>query len=187
MVGRYPTNWLIGRGPLHRRLLRNFPCSYAATGVCGISHPFGQLFPTNRYVTHALLSRLPLDRPKTTPCDLHVLGTPPAFTLSQDQTLHHEEFSPFTRLFQASKGIKVLKKAVSFQPSAVCLGFKTPTEVVFHTFLFAFLTYLARTITDPRAPSLTTSLVLCSTLLLFRCIIRGNKNPEGHMAHRERR
>src|SRR5215210_4101235 len=27
--------------------------------------------------------------PKTTPFDLHALGTPPALILSQDQTLHH--------------------------------------------------------------------------------------------------
>ena len=37
-----------------------------------------------------LLTRSPLDhRPKAmAPFDLHVLGTPPAFVLSQDQTLH---------------------------------------------------------------------------------------------------
>ena len=98
LVGRYPTNWLIGRGPLHRHSLQSFPCSHDATDVCGISHPFGQLFPTVGYVTHALLSRLPLE-PKP-PCDLHVLGTPPAFTLSQDQTLHHEEFVPLRDFFR---------------------------------------------------------------------------------------
>ena len=31
--------------------------------VCGISHPFGQLFPTSGQVTHALLSRSPLTSP----------------------------------------------------------------------------------------------------------------------------
>ena len=36
-------------------------------------------------VTHALLTRPPLS-PKRS-LDLHVLGTPPAFILSQDQTL----------------------------------------------------------------------------------------------------
>jgi hypothetical protein len=49
--------------------------------------------------SHALLTRPPLDaRPKPrTPFDLHVLSAPPAFVLSQDQTLsfiqaqrHHE-------------------------------------------------------------------------------------------------
>jgi hypothetical protein len=39
--------------------------------------------------THALLTRSPLgEEPKpSTPFDLHVLGAPPAFVLSQDQTL----------------------------------------------------------------------------------------------------
>jgi hypothetical protein len=34
-----------------------------------------------------ILSRAPLTRPKPGACDLHALGTPPAFVLSQDQTL----------------------------------------------------------------------------------------------------
>ena len=40
-------------------------------------------------VGHVLLTRSPLyDRPKAGfPFDLHVLSTPPAFILSQDQTL----------------------------------------------------------------------------------------------------
>jgi hypothetical protein len=44
-----------------------------------------------RQVTHALLTRPPLNCESlgfiTVPFDLHVLGTPPAFILSQDQTL----------------------------------------------------------------------------------------------------
>ena len=35
-----------------------------------------------------LLTRPPLPPPKKEPSDLHVLGAPPAFVLSQDQTLH---------------------------------------------------------------------------------------------------
>ena len=88
LVSHYPTNELIGRGPLTKRFRRTFPVINEDHSTCGISHPFGQLFPTSRSVTHALLSRLPLT-PKGA-FDLHVLGTPPAFTLSQDQTLHHE-------------------------------------------------------------------------------------------------
>ena len=38
-----------------------------------------------RQVTHVLLTRPPLGI--NTSLDLHVLGTPPAFVLSQDQTL----------------------------------------------------------------------------------------------------
>ena len=44
-----------------------------------------------RQVTHALLTRPPLDRISASTVllsfDLHVLSTPPAFILSQDQTL----------------------------------------------------------------------------------------------------
>ena len=55
-----------------------------------ISQPFGRLFPTQGQIAQVLLTRLPLDL--TVCCqislDLHVLSTPPAITLSQDQTLH---------------------------------------------------------------------------------------------------
>ena len=58
------------------------------------------LSPSDRQVTHALLTRPPLSFhifiPKDSvvkfSLDLHVLGTPPAFVLSQDQTL---VFNPF--------------------------------------------------------------------------------------------
>src|SRR6186997_3552602 len=55
---------------------------------CGISPPFEGLSPTSGQVAHVLLTRLP--RYRGLPpfaFDLHVLGTPPAFVLSQDQTL----------------------------------------------------------------------------------------------------
>ena len=54
------------------------------------------LSPSARQVAHALLTRPPLESarasavasaPGAPPFDLHVLGTPPAFILSQDQTL----------------------------------------------------------------------------------------------------
>ena len=51
----------------------------------GITCPFGQLSRSPGYVSDSLLSRSPLGI--ATPCDLHVLATPPAFRLSQDQTL----------------------------------------------------------------------------------------------------
>jgi hypothetical protein len=34
------------------------------------------------------------------PFDLHVLGMPPAFNLSQDQTLHNVSFDPQAQLFR---------------------------------------------------------------------------------------
>ena len=56
--------------------------------LCGISDPFGSLSPTLRQVTYVLLTRLPLYLPlRAFAFDLHVLGTPPALILSQDQTL----------------------------------------------------------------------------------------------------
>ena len=56
---------------------------------CGISTSFPVLFPSRGKVAHALLTRPPLEHlPKhLSPLDLHVLSTPPAFVLSQDQTL----------------------------------------------------------------------------------------------------
>jgi len=59
----------------------------------GISTCFQVLSPSDGQVTHVLLTRSPLlffDEPKfdeKEAFDLHVLGTPPAFVLSQDQTL----------------------------------------------------------------------------------------------------
>ena len=57
--------------------------------LCGINFPFEKVSPTAWQVTHVLLTRTPLiKRPKSSsPFDLHVLSTPPAFVLSQDQTL----------------------------------------------------------------------------------------------------
>ena len=62
--------------------------------LCGISSDFSLLSPSIRQVTHVLLTRPPLDNvssgrsfPIRISFDLHVLGTPPAFILSQDRTL----------------------------------------------------------------------------------------------------
>ena len=64
---------------------------------CGISTPFGVLFPSKGEVAHALLTRPPLKQPvasyQPSPLDLHVLGTPPAFVLSQDQTLKFDSIA----------------------------------------------------------------------------------------------
>ena len=65
-----------------------------ASGVSsGISTPFGVLSPTRGVVTYALLTRAPLYSETRKPpfsFDLHVLSTPPAFILSQDQTLQFD-------------------------------------------------------------------------------------------------
>ena len=61
--------------------------------LCGISSRFQLLSPTEGQVAHALLTRSPLSHnlKQASSCasfDLHVLGMPPAFILSQDQTLN---------------------------------------------------------------------------------------------------
>jgi hypothetical protein len=60
-------------------------------GPWGINPSFPGLSPSQGHVIHVLLTRAPLDRTSIAtypiPCDLHVLNTPPAFVLSQNQTL----------------------------------------------------------------------------------------------------
>ena len=60
----------------------------------GIRPPFGGLSPASGQVAHVLLTRSPLDLAKQASLrisfDLHVLSTPPAFVLSQNQTLRKE-------------------------------------------------------------------------------------------------
>ena len=67
----------------------------------GISTGFPELSQAHRQVAHVLLTHPPLVPQIVIPkesvllpaLDLHVLGTPPAFVLSQDQTLHKIEIS----------------------------------------------------------------------------------------------
>ena len=95
LVGRYLTNWLIGREPIFNRIAPLTPSPCGVVVSCGISATFAALSPCLRQIAHALLTRPPLKLtrilPKLSsdksPLDLHVLGTPPAFVLSQDQTL----------------------------------------------------------------------------------------------------
>ena len=62
----------------------------------GISPPFGRLSPTQGQITYVLLTRAPLYRGLLPfSLDLHVLGAPLTFVLSQDQTLQlNLEFEP---------------------------------------------------------------------------------------------
>ena len=63
-------------------------CSFELVVLCGISTPFGMLSPARGQITHVLLTRAPLYRGRSPfSCDLHVLGAPLTFVLSQDQTL----------------------------------------------------------------------------------------------------
>jgi hypothetical protein len=71
--------------------------SLESRGSCGISPGFPGLSPAQGQVAYVLRTRPPvgsevLRRAPPSSLDLHVLSTPPAFVLSQDQTLH--EFIP---------------------------------------------------------------------------------------------
>ena len=83
LVGRYPANEHNGTrarpgAPEGFGWQRQHYAGLAALSGCYPPRP-GQM-------THALLSRPPLPNPKVGAYDLHALGTPPAFVLSQDQT-----------------------------------------------------------------------------------------------------
>ena len=99
LVGRYLTNYLIGRELTLQRIspFTSWPCDLVV--LCGISNCFQLLSPSVGQIAHALLTRPPLEnKPKSiSSFDLHVLSTPPAFVLSQDQTLM---FNPFLKLSQ---------------------------------------------------------------------------------------
>ena len=80
LVGHYPTNKLIVRRPLPRRLTALSLSSYAV--LAPVSRRYSPPQDTFLRVPHpSATDRLPC------PCDLHVLSMPPAFALSQDQTL----------------------------------------------------------------------------------------------------
>jgi len=74
----------MGRSPIPKRIRFSHLVS-----LWSISGGFPQLSSSSGQVSYVLLTRAPLStHPKTSfPFDLHVLGTPPAFILSQDQTL----------------------------------------------------------------------------------------------------
>ena len=79
--GPVPERELIYRGPLS-------PHRQSVVVLCCISPPFGRLSTTPGKVIHVLLTRAPLYRGLLRfSCDLHVLGAPLTFALSQDQTL----------------------------------------------------------------------------------------------------
>jgi hypothetical protein len=86
LVGRYPANKLIGRGPIQRRPCGLCPAS--RPGTCGISRGFPRLSPTFGQVPTRYSPVRRWTPPEgDAPLDLHVLSAPPAFVLSQDQTL----------------------------------------------------------------------------------------------------
>jgi hypothetical protein len=81
--------------------------------ISGINPGFPGLSRSVGQVTHVLLTRSPLRHTSGLPLryaslDLHALGTPPAFILSQDQTLQRTFIDPILRMGQilSMKGLQ---------------------------------------------------------------------------------
>ncbi len=102
-----------------------FPISTGVvTGTCGISPGFPGLSPAQGQIAYVLRTRPPVGSWVQAPMssrDLHVLSTPPAFVLSQDQTLHIEKLAlaslferPGLSCFHELLGII---RCVTFEPS----------------------------------------------------------------------
>ena len=110
-------------------------------GVSGITRPFGRLSRGRGQVLHVLLSRSPLaSLRRGVPFDLHVLGAPPAFILSQDRTLRSDVLGTRERTdqilrFEPSRPVS----AMSFNSDP--LGQGTRRECVHSTSFVKNLSY----------------------------------------------
>ena len=120
LVGRYPTNYLIRRGPLRQRnsfALRPYTVLAAVSRGCPV---LPGRFPR---VTHPCATR-----GRSHAFDLHVLGMPPAFVLSQDQTLmfipsrpkpeRSMEFRSLAHLVTSSSEMRLMHDVPTPSPNA---------------------------------------------------------------------
>ena len=106
--------------------------------VCGITRPLGRLSPADRQIAHVLRTRSPVAL--AGPRDLHVLSTPPAFVLSQDQTLQWLE-----TLISSPKNAVTLSRDSVFGITRMfsgCLSRRTPEwirvkKIASHTLLIS--------------------------------------------------
>ena len=122
MVSHYLTIYLIGREPIFQRIAPLISKGCPSNILCGISGRFQTLSPSERQVAHALLTRPPLGYaslgPKplfhAAPFDLHVLGAPPAFVLSQDQTLNLIVLNPPSRAALISLALNRITVVLKF-------------------------------------------------------------------------
>ncbi len=97
------------------------PCGKKTT--FGISSRFQLLSQSPGQVSHVLRTRSPLNLPEQAPWtsfDLHVLSTPPAFILSQDQTLQQKRGQKRQRKSDEHPTQQTLNEASSCMwPSAI--------------------------------------------------------------------
>ena len=69
LVGRYLTNYLIGREPTLHRIAPLTPAGCPVVVLCGISTTFAVLSPCKGQVAHALLTRPPLKHTSSIPSE----------------------------------------------------------------------------------------------------------------------
>src|SRR6266849_1155636 len=135
----------------------------------------------HQQVRHPRVTRPSATRTRRYAFDLHVLGTPPAFTLSQDQTLHHDLL--LMPSLSLSVGPSLLQKdpQKGIKMQLVLHLRRSCSHLALLFLLFLWHVYPQKTI----RPNNCLEKCLCSTLLLFRCLgpenhlVEGIKNPEG--------
>ena len=91
LVGRYPANYLIGHGPIPDQRTFGNP-AMRPKNIIRFYPPFREAIPESGVRYPCITRQFATKRPsrllqKNIPFDLHALAMPPAFVLSQDQTL----------------------------------------------------------------------------------------------------
>ena len=156
--------------------------------LSGISTRFQALSQSVRQVTHVLLTRPPLtslEQAPINPLDLHVLGTPPAFVLSQDQTLNKSLYLMARIVLLASYTRLVFKDQSCFVSSTACLSRRQ--EISYHAITHSptnqdyFSPYFSDVnrnsfICDHQPYFMATDLILSFVRTLLNVICQTNKN-----------
>ena len=117
LVGHHPTNKLIGRGPIPHR--KSFPPQpHAWPWSYPVLDPVSQAYPEVQGRSPTCYS--PVRHSSTPegafPFDLHVLSTPPAFVLSQDQTLQTKTPTPKCRQNSNQRKSDLTKRHQNWHP-----------------------------------------------------------------------
>jgi hypothetical protein len=100
--------------------------------LCGISAPFGTLSPSKGQVIYVLRTRAPLYSGLLPfSCDLHVLGVPLTFALSQDQTLQLKTVERMGRNPCLDLAVAAYSAALSEENTRL-LGLETSRAAHFH-------------------------------------------------------
>src|SRR5699024_6036283 len=95
-LGRPLPHQQADRPQAHPTPIKSFhPLTYQGV-VSGIRPSFPGLSRSAGQITHVLLTRSPLIHPasRASSFDFHVLSTPPAFAVGQEQTLHKRKHPP---------------------------------------------------------------------------------------------